>query len=76
MQKPETCINQTLIIYSAVVIVEIFIIARLMMFPWLILSALFMYWPIKAAMNWQLTTDEDETSNTEEKEPQSVKESN
>lgn len=74
MKQPETCINQTLVIYSAVVVVEIFIIARLMMFPWLILSALIMYWPIKAAMNWQPSLKE-ETPPPEESEPNKVKES-
>ena len=52
MSKNELVVNQTLLIWSAVVIVEIFIIAHLLMFPILILAALTMYWPIKAALNW------------------------
>jgi len=48
----ELVVNQTLLIWSAVVIIEIFVIAQLMNFPVLILCALTMFWPIKAAMNW------------------------
>ncbi len=52
MQENEKVINQTLLIWSAVVIVEIFVIASLMQSPLLVFSAFIMYWPIKAAMNW------------------------
>ncbi|KAF1080854.1 MAG: hypothetical protein GQF41_2668 [Candidatus Rifleibacterium amylolyticum] len=52
MAERERVVNQTLLIWSAVVIIEIFVIAHLMAFPVLILTALVMYWPIKAAVNW------------------------
>ncbi len=52
MTERERVINQTLLIWSSVVIIEIFVIAHLMAFPVLILTALTMYWPIKAAVNW------------------------
>ncbi len=52
MNQPETCINQTVLIWAVVVIIEIFIIAHLLNFPWLILAGFIMYSPIKAAMNW------------------------
>lgn len=52
MKTPRTCINQTLLIWSAIVVVEIFIIAYLMNFPWLIFTAIIMFWPARAAVNW------------------------
>lgn len=54
MTKPETCINQTVLIWAVVVIIEIFVIAYLLNFPWLILTGFIMYGPIKAAMNWPI----------------------
>lgn len=54
MTKPETCINQTVLIWAVIVIVEIFVIAYLLKFPWLILAGFIMYNPIKAAMNWPI----------------------
>jgi hypothetical protein len=71
MTKPETCINQTVLIWSVVVIVEIFVIAYLLNFPWLILTGLIMYGPIKAAMNWPIPVgiEAGPAGNDQEKEP-------
>lgn len=66
MTQPETCINQTLLIWCAVVVVEIFVIAHLMSFPWLILTAIVIYWPGKAAMDWPM--EEDDETNIEKSE--------
>lgn len=54
MTKPETCVNQTVLIWSVVVVIEIFVIAYLLNFPWLILTGFVVYGPIKAAMNWPI----------------------
>ena len=54
MSTNEKCINQTLLIWSGVVIVEIFAIAYLMNFPWLILACIILYGPLKASMNWPI----------------------
>ena len=67
MNKPDKCINQTLLIYCSVVIVEIFIIAYLLSFPWLILACIILYNPIKDAMNWPMPEQLAETT-TENKE--------
>lgn len=63
MQEQEKVINQTLLIWCGVVIVEIVIIAALLKFPLLAFAAFIMYWPVKAAMDWpappeKLLTDE------------------
>ncbi len=60
MTERERVVNQTLLIWSAVVVIEIFVIAHLMAFPVLILTALTMYWPIKAALNWPKPLDKSE----------------
>ncbi|PKL49951.1 MAG: hypothetical protein CVV42_04640 [Candidatus Riflebacteria bacterium HGW-Riflebacteria-2] len=60
MTERERVVNQTLLIWSAVVVIEIFVIAHLMAFPVLILTALIMYWPIKAAVNWPKPLDKNE----------------
>ncbi len=52
MTQPEICVNQTLLLWCGVVIVEIFILAQLMSFPWIILSGFILVSPIKAALNW------------------------
>lgn len=52
MQEQEKVVNQTLLIWAGVVIVEVFVIAHLMLFPWLILAAATMFWPLRAALNW------------------------
>ncbi|HAE39233.1 MAG TPA: hypothetical protein DCG57_11430 [Candidatus Riflebacteria bacterium] len=57
MTERERVVNQTLLIWSAVVVIEIFVIAHLMAFPVLILTALVMFWPIKAALNWPKPLD-------------------
>jgi hypothetical protein len=57
MSQPEIYINQTLLIWSIAVIIEIFVIAYLLFSPWLIFTAFIMYWPIKAAMNWQIAAE-------------------
>ncbi|GAB4268373.1 MAG: hypothetical protein Kow0029_03710 [Candidatus Rifleibacteriota bacterium] len=62
MSQPETCINQTLLMWSAVVIVEIFIIAYLMNSPSLALLSIIMAWPGKAAMNWPIEDSEDDST--------------
>ena len=54
MEKQQKCINQTLLIWSGVIIVEIFVIAYLMNFPWLILACFIVYSPVKAALNWPM----------------------
>ncbi|MFZ5953063.1 MAG: hypothetical protein ACOYXC_20340 [Candidatus Rifleibacteriota bacterium] len=56
INQPETCVNQTVLIWAVVVIVEIFIIAYLLPMPFLILAGFIMYGPIKAAMNWPIPT--------------------
>ncbi|MDN5280412.1 MAG: hypothetical protein PWR01_4377 [Clostridiales bacterium] len=68
MTQPETCINQTLLIWCAVVVVEIFIIAHLMAFPWLIFTAAIMFWPAKAAMNWPLEEALNKAATKDEKQ--------
>jgi membrane protein implicated in regulation of membrane protease activity len=60
MTHPEICINQTLLLWCGVVIVEIFILAQLMSFPWIILSALILVSPIKTAFNWPKPIQEKE----------------
>jgi hypothetical protein len=62
MQQPEKVINQTLLIWCGVVIVEIFVIAHLMQFPWLVFSAFIMYWPGRAAMNWPAPVEKAENA--------------
>ncbi|MBU1106669.1 MAG: hypothetical protein KKB51_08400 [Candidatus Riflebacteria bacterium] len=57
MAERERVVNQTLLIWSAIVVVEIFVIAHLMAFPVLILAAMTMFWPIKAALNWPKPLD-------------------
>ena len=57
MAERERVVNQTLLIWSAAVVIEIFVIAHLMAFPVLILTALIMFWPIKAALNWPKPLD-------------------
>jgi len=52
MQENETVVNQTLLIWSGVVIVEFFIIAHLMGSPAIVLFSLLMAWPVRAALNW------------------------
>lgn len=52
MEQQEKVINQTLLIWCGVVIIEIFVIAHLMQFPMLVLTAFIMYWPGRAALNW------------------------
>lgn len=59
MQEQETVVNQTLLIWAGVVIAEIFVIAHLMQFPWIILASAIMYWPISAALNWPAPVNEE-----------------
>ena len=68
MKQPETCINQTLVIWCAVVVVEIFVLASLMNFPWIVFMAIIMFWPAKAAMNWPMEEIEEEKDKNEKSE--------
>ncbi|NCB37986.1 MAG: hypothetical protein EOM80_04380 [Erysipelotrichia bacterium] len=52
MKQQEKVINQTLLIWCGVVIIEVFVIAHLMQFPGLVFAAFIMYWPVKAALEW------------------------
>lgn len=52
MQEQERVINQTLLIWCGVVIVEFFVIAYLMQFPLLAFASFIMYWPCRAALDW------------------------
>lgn len=56
MNQTETkiVVNQTLLIWCGVVIIELFIIAQLMQSPLVIFAGFILFWPIKAAMNWPL----------------------
>lgn len=70
MSTNEKCINQTLLIWSGVVIVEIFAIAYLMNFPWFILACIIVYGPIKASMNWPMPANATEKVAVEETQEQ------
>lgn len=59
MQENETVVNQTLLIWSGVVIVEFFIIAHLMAVPAIVFFSLLMAWPIRAALNWPAPSPEE-----------------
>ena len=63
-QEQEKVINQTLLIWVGVVIVEIFVIAHLMQFPLLIFCAFIMYWPGRAALNWPAPPEKTAKINT------------
>ena len=49
---PKTVVNQTLMLWCAVVIVELFVIAHLMASPMVLLFGLVLFLPLRAAMNW------------------------
>lgn len=51
-KKREMVVNQSVLIWSVIIIFETFVIAYLMNSSVLILAALLMFWPIKAAINW------------------------
>ena len=51
-ETPKTVVNQTLLIWCGVVIVELFVIAHLMASPMALLFGLVLFFPIRAAMNW------------------------
>jgi len=65
MAERERVVNQTLLIWSAIVVIEIFVIAHLMTFPILILTAMVMFWPIKAALNWPKPLDKSNNSSAQ-----------
>lgn len=51
-QPPKTVINSTLMLWCGVVIAELFVIARLMNSSLVLLLALVMFFPLRAAWNW------------------------
>lgn len=61
MNNTETCINQTLLIYCCIVVVELFVIAYLLSFPWIILTSIILYRPVVEAMNWPMPVQNTET---------------
>ncbi len=56
-QPPKTVINSTLMLWSGVVIAELFIIAHLMNSSLVLLLSLVMFFPLRAAWNWPAPPD-------------------
>ncbi len=53
-QETKIVVNQTLLIWCGVVIIELFVIAHLLQSPLIVFAGFILFWPIKAAMNWSL----------------------
>ncbi|MFZ2956956.1 MAG: hypothetical protein WA705_08715 [Candidatus Ozemobacteraceae bacterium] len=60
-ENAKLVINQTLLIWCGVVIVELFVVAKLLEFPWILLTGLILFFPIRAAMNWPAPVAPDAT---------------
>jgi hypothetical protein len=57
-EKPATVINQTVLLWCGVIIVELFVIAHLMGTIWVLLGGLVLIGPLRAGFDWPVPVED------------------